>query len=58
MTADPELTGSYLRCRFVRYGCIWMTRWGPGEEEQAQGERAVHHQSCQFRFHERHEESQ
>lgn len=53
---DPELTGSYLRCRFVRYGCMWMTRWGPGEEEQAQGERAVHHQSCQFRFHERHEE--
>lgn len=52
----PEQTSNYLRCRYAQFGCWWLTRWGPGEEEQARGERAVHQQVCLFRFHERHEE--
>lgn len=54
---NPEQTTNYLRCRFARYGCHWLTRWEPGGEEQARGEREVHHSVCLFRFHERHKES-
>jgi len=54
--SSPEQTANYLRCRFTPFGCHWLTRWEPGEEEQARGERAVHQQVCLFRFHERHEE--
>jgi hypothetical protein len=56
-TGDPEITGSYLRCAYVRYGCTWLIRWGVGEEDDARAARGVHMQSCLFRFHERHEES-
>jgi len=53
MTAprDPELTGSYLMCAFLRYGCRWSARWLPGGERQARSAKADHEQGCIYRFH-------
>lgn len=49
-TNDPEHTGSYLICSFMRYGCPWVARWLPGGELRAQTARIAHEKTCRFRF--------
>lgn len=48
---DLELTGSYLLCRFMQYGCSWTARWLPGDESKAQAARDQHEKGCVYRFH-------
>jgi hypothetical protein len=48
---DPEATGSYLLCAFMRYGCTWSARWLPGGESKAQQTRQEHERTCVYRFH-------
>lgn len=48
---DPEATGSYYLCRFMRYGCGWSARWLPGDEYRAKQARDEHERTCIYRFH-------
>ena len=41
-----------LRCRYVKYGCVWMTQFQRGEETDARERLAVHQMVCAYRFHE------
>lgn len=51
--ADPEMTGSYLMCAFIQYGCAWVARWLPGDEAKARAARDQHERGCIYRFHAR-----
>jgi hypothetical protein len=47
---DPEMTGSYLICRYMRFGCTWVARWLPGGEQRARTQRIEHEKTCRFQY--------
>lgn len=49
-THDPEHTGSYLICSFMRFGCTRVWRWLPGGEFRARTARLEHEKTCRYRF--------
>ena len=47
-----ETWSQIVRCRYVKYGCVWMTQFQRGEEADARERLAVHQMVCAYRFHE------
>jgi hypothetical protein len=47
---DPEATGNYLICSYMRFGCTWVARWLPGGEIRARTSRQEHEKTCRFQY--------